>query len=125
MPSDAPRVITIRGGRVQPSGSWLYVWIDMRTDEIAYVGSTGFDPELRAHLHVDSEDPALGRVRATVPRFDERDFEVLAFALDPSIDRRAAKDALTARLAHGDASPDLQHVIDPIVRAVRGRTRRT
>jgi hypothetical protein len=125
MPPDTTRVISVRGGRVRPSGSWLYVWIDIHTDEIAYVGSTGFDPELRAHLHVDSDDPAIERVRAIVPRFDERDFDGLAFVLDPSMDRRAAKDALTARLSHADASPDLQHVIDPIVRAVRGRTRRT
>ncbi|QLD10796.1 hypothetical protein [Microbacterium oleivorans] len=76
MSSVIPRVVPVRGGDVQPTGSWLYVWMDVDTGEIAYVGGTGYDPELRAYLHVRSEDRRLGRVRATVPRYDERDFDV-------------------------------------------------
>lgn len=116
---------------MQPSGSWLYVWIDVDTGAIAYVGGTGFAPELRAYLHVESDDPQLGRVRATVPHYDERDFDVLAFELPDGIDRQAAKQALIARLveagedAGGSGSAtDLHEVTDPILQEIdrhRGR----
>lgn len=119
------RVVAVRNGLVQPSGSWLYVWIDLDTGVIAYVGGTGFDPELRAYLHVGSEDPQLGRVRATVPQFDERDFDVLAFELPDGVDRPAAKQALIARLAEAGeyagasgAASDLREVTDPIMQAI-------
>lgn len=124
MSPSSPRVVAVRNGQVQPSGSWLYVWIDVDTGAIAYVGGTGFDPELRAYLHVGSEDPQLGRVRATVPQYDERDFDVLAFELPDGVDRPAAKLALVAHLAEGGATSELRDVTDPIVRAIdvhRGR----
>ena len=125
----SPRVVAVRSGRVEPRGSWLYVWIDVATGAIAYVGGTGFDPELRAHLHVWSEDPQLGRVRAAVPQYDERDFDVLAFPLPNGVDRPAAKQALVDRLAQdepdpapedgqGDTTSGMRAVIDPIVQAI-------
>ncbi len=127
MSSVIPRVVAVRGGRVQPTGSWLYVWMDVDTGEIAYVGGTGYDPELRAHLHVRSEDPRLGRVRATVPRYDERDFDVLAFALPDDVDRPAAKQALVAHLAGDAVADELREVTESIARAIdahRGLVRR-
>lgn len=123
----SPRVVPVRGGDVQPSGSWLYVWMDVDTGEIAYVGGTGYDPELRAHLHVRSEDPQLGRVRATVPRYDERDFDVLAFELPDDVDRPAAKRALVAHLAGDAVADELREVTESIARGIdahRGRVRR-
>ncbi|GAB6856656.1 hypothetical protein [Microbacterium xylanilyticum] len=118
MSSNSPRVVAVRNGRVQHSGSWLYVWIDVDTGEVAYVGGTGVDPELRAYLHVTSEDPEIGRVRATVPGYDERDFDVLAFELADDVHRPAAKRALTACLTDRGATSELREVIDPIVQAV-------
>lgn len=120
MNHDTPRVVTVRDGRVQPSGSWLYVWIDVVTAEIAYVGGTGFDPELRAHLHLASEDPLLGRVRAEVSGYDARDFDVLAFELPDAVDRVAAKQALVTRLAEDGAPGGLTELIEPIVRSIDG-----
>jgi len=105
---------------VQPSGSWLYVWIDVETAEIAYVGGTGFDPELRAHLHLASEDPLLGRVRAEVSGYDTRDFDVLAFELTDAVDRVAAKQALVTRLAGDGAPGEMTELIEPVVRAIAG-----
>ncbi|MEV8273152.1 hypothetical protein [Microbacterium sp. NPDC077184] len=123
-----PRVVTVREGLVQPSGSWLYVWIDIDTGVIAYVGGTGFDPELRAYLHVESQDPRVGRVRSTVPLYDQRGFDVLAFALPDGIDRPAARAALIALLAEAGLYPgengaakDLREVTDPIVQAIERR----
>lgn len=122
-----PRVITVRQGRVVSSGSWLYVWVDVADGSIAYVGATGFEPELRAFLHLTSDDPEIGRVRANVARFDERDFDVLAFELPDGCPRPAAKQALIARLTeldHLDAgdgadAPTMPAVVEPIVRALR------
>lgn len=99
MQTAQPRVIPVRQGVVSPEGSWLYVWLDTSDGSIAYVGATGFDPELRAFLHLTSDSPELGRVRATVPRFNERDFDVLAFELDLDCSRPAARQALVCRLS--------------------------
>lgn len=103
------------------------MWIDVATGEIAYVGGTGYDPELRSYLHLESEDPQLGRVRATVPRYDERDFDVLAFELPDDVVRPAAKRALVAHLAGDAVADELREVTESIARAIdthRGRVRR-
>ena len=119
------RLITVRQGSVRPTGSWLYVWVDTADGAIAYVGATGFDPELRAHLHLTSDNPDHGRVRASVPRFQERDFDVLAFKLPDNVSRSEVKAALVGQLAEGghkvaedtDATM-LSGVIGPIIGAL-------
>lgn len=119
------RLITVRQGRVRPTGSWLYVWVDTGDGAIAYVGATGFDPELRAHLHLTSDNPDHGRVRASVPRFQERDFDVLAFKLPDNVSRSEVKTALVRQLAEVDRkvadNPDagmLPGVIRPNISAL-------
>lgn len=119
------RLITVRQGSVRPAGSWLYVWVDTADGAIAYVGATGFDPELRAHLHLTSNNPDHGRVRASVPRFQERDFDVLAFKLPDNVARSEVKAALVGQLAEGDykvaedtEAAMLSGVIGPIIGAV-------
>lgn len=119
------RVVTVRKGAVRPSGSWLYVWVDVADGAVAYVGATGFDPELRAHLHVTSDNPDHGRVRASVPHYQERDFDVLAFRLPDDANRPDIKAALVEQLggssqsamtgADSRAFPD---VIGPIIEAL-------
>ncbi|WP_029259422.1 MULTISPECIES: hypothetical protein [unclassified Microbacterium] len=121
MSLSSPRVVAVRNGQVQPSGSWLYVWLDVQGGGIAYVGGSGFDPELRAYMHVKSEDPQLGRVRATAPHYDERDFDVLAFGLPDGVDRGAAEQALIAHLAEGGTASELREVTEPIIRAIEDR----
>jgi len=81
------RVVKVRAGAVHPTGSWIYVWIDVDHKNVAYVGGTGFDPELRAHLHLTADDPNIGRVRVVVPHAIEGNFDVLAFALPDSVKR--------------------------------------
>ena len=132
MSQGRPRVISVRRGLLSPSGSWVYVWIDVGTGAIAYVGATGFDPELRAYLHVMSDDPQVGRVRASVPEYSERDFDVLAFGLPGDVDRQAVKRALTARLAEAGQYPGegvaddlLREITDPILEAVASYRART
>lgn len=133
MQSADARVIAVRQGDVLAAGSWLYVWVDVSDGVIAYVGATTFDPELRTHLHLTSPDPGIGRVRASIRRFEERDFDVLAFALPNDSSRPAAKQALLSRLAEaglidaqeggasGEGAPGeaMPEVVEPIVAALR------
>lgn len=96
--SATPRVISVREGKVIPDASWLYVWIDIDAARIVYIGATGFDPELRAHLHLTHEESAIGRVRAEVPNSDSGQFDVLTFSLPAGTVRPEAKRALIAAL---------------------------
>ena len=119
------RVISVRQGHVRPSGSWVYVWVDTVDGSVAYVGATGFDPELRAHLHLASDNPDQGRVRASVPHYQERDFDVLAFGLPDDVKRPDVKSALIEQLAPPSsgagesAGPDkFPDVLGPIVEAL-------
>lgn len=83
-----------------------------------HVGGTAFDPELRTHVHLTDDDPALGRVKAQIPEATDGDFDVLAFRLPPSADRAMAKTALIAALDDIDR-PSGDEVVDGIVQSVR------
>lgn len=130
------RVIAVRRGRVAPTGSWLYAWVDLAKRSVVHVGGTGFDPELRAHIHLTDDDPALGRVKAHIPTAVDGDFDVLAFRLPPEVERSAAKVALTYALHDANLTTGIRptvaaplddelneditvEVIDEIVRSVR------
>lgn len=122
MAVDAPRIVEVRCGRVQARGSWLYAWVDVNRAAVVYVGGTGFDPELRAHIHLTDEDPELGRVKAQVPNASKGDFDVLAFPLPDGVDRGRAKQALLAALASGGlfgaaqgSSSDSDPLTEPMV----------
>lgn len=92
------RIVRVEAGTVRPQGSWVYVWIDVDEHAIVYVGATAYDPELRAHIHLTNDDPDVGRVRAMIPRYDERTFDVLAFALPASVERSEVKASLLGGL---------------------------
>lgn len=127
MEQASPRVIHVRQGLVEPSGSWLYVWIDVNSHSVEYVGGTGFDPELRTHLHLTSDEPEVGRVRARVRDVAERDFDVLAFELPETVSRSSAKEALTERLTgSGAMSSDgscVNTAVNPIAESVENYLR--
>ena len=120
------RVVSVRAGDVRPTGSWVYVWIDLDFNNIAYVGGTGFDPELRAYLHLTAEDPNIGRVRLQVPHAANGNFDVLAFSLPGAVERPQAKAALIGALAgvgliNGESAPEseLSPLIYPMVAVIR------
>lgn len=124
-PGPSPRVVSVRGGAVQPTGSWLYVWIHRASTRVVYVGATGLDPELRAHLHLSDDNPDIGRVRRLVPDAAHGDFDILAFALPSGISRPRAKAALVAALAKrglfaGDtgAGDELEELTVPMTTAI-------
>ncbi|MFG6502228.1 hypothetical protein [Microbacterium sp. P05] len=116
----AARIIPVRRGGIESAESWVYVWVDASDGTVAYVGATRLDPQLRTHLHLTSDDPDHGRVRASVPHYEERDFDVLAFAIPAGIERADVKRALIAELSArpGDES-DLDDTVAAIVTAVR------
>lgn len=88
------RIIQVRNGMVRPGGSWLYIWVDINARAVAYIGATGFDPELRAHLHLTDDNSSIGRVKAQLPNAATGEFDVLAFPLPAEADRPNAKRAL-------------------------------
>jgi len=124
------RVVTVRAGDVHPTGSWIYVWIDVDHESVAYVGGTGFDPELRAYLHLTAEDPNIGLVRILVPHAADGNFDVLAFALPDAVERPQAKAELVGALARlglisGESTPAAgsSPLTAAIVLAIRDRLR--
>lgn len=90
--------VHIHRGVFDDDGSWVYVW---RTSEghLRYVGATGLPPLVRAWLHLNHDDPEVGRLRAQQPDIVETPVDVLAFRLADGRDRQQVKRALTALLA--------------------------
>lgn len=93
-------------GAFEDDGSWVYVWRTAES-EIAYVGATGMPPKVRAWLHLNHDDPDVGRVRAQHPELAEQRVEVLAFEVAGGIPRQDVKAAVTAILAAEEPDPTL------------------
>ncbi|TWP36072.1 hypothetical protein [Leekyejoonella antrihumi] len=93
--------IEVRDGTIDMSESWVYVWRSRSQpgSPIVYVGSTGMPPVLRTWLHLNHEDPDVGRVGQGYPDINEESLTVLAFRLDNDVDRQTVKHALIAALA--------------------------
>lgn len=100
------RRFVVEAGDVQPAGSWVYVWFDLMSGEVAYIGATAFEPEYRAHVHMTHPDPQLGRVKNEVTDADRRSFVVRAFAVPSGLDRTEVKSELQARLVSGEDMSD-------------------
>lgn len=78
-------------------------------------------------MHLTSDNPDHGRVRASVPHFQERDFDVLAFKLPENVSRSEVKAALVGQLAEGDHKVAKNSdaglhtgIISPIIGALEG-----
>lgn len=95
------RTFNVELGEVKPQGSWVYVWTDAATSEIAYIGATAFEPELRAHVHMTHPDPRMGRVKNEVANSAHRSFVVRAFGVPENMNRAEVKAALQANLLRG------------------------
>ena len=96
----------VDAGVFDDAGSWVYVW---RTTDgvIGHVGATGMPPKMRAWLHVNHDDPDIGRVRAQHPELLGARVEVLAFEIAAGIERQQVRDALRAILAAEEPDPAL------------------
>lgn len=106
-----PVTVQVRGGRLVGAGSWLYVWVRLEPRSVVYAGGTPLPPAVRTWLHLNDEDPAVGRMAARRPDIAEEDYDVLAFALPPSVERKEARTALVTALADAGLLAD-DHVCD-------------
>lgn len=90
--------IHIEDGSLDPTNI-VYVWIQGGPPSaVVYVGATSLPLAARTWLHLNDSDPEIGRVRARHPEALSGALDVLGFELDPTIDRRAVKEAVTALL---------------------------
>jgi hypothetical protein len=111
-------VLRVRDGELADAGNWVYVWID-ETALVVYVGATGLDPQTRVWLHLNHDDPEIGRMAARFPRLPTSELDVLAMSVPEEVSRADVRDVLGARLAEegllaDDAITDhLQLVLDP------------
>ena len=97
--------IEVSDGQLSNPGSWVYVWLRRGpSTEVVYVGATGLPPTVRTWLHLNHDEPAVGRVRSQHPEALAGDLTVHAFRLRSSIDRPAVKHAVLS-LLDGDAGP--------------------
>lgn len=105
----------VHRGVFDDDGSWVYVWRTAE-GEILHVGATGMPPRVRAWLHVNADDPDVGRLRAQHPQILDSPVDVLAFRLGSGPHRQQVKQALVAFLAGQE--PDAGTPVDAIEAAV-------
>lgn len=109
------QIIHVENRQVVPNESWVYVWIRDETNAIVYVGATGVAPALRSWLHLNHEEPDVGRI---AKRYQEvggnpsERFTVIAFPVDQTIDRHRVKQYLESALCEASAL-DGQYVGEP------------
>jgi len=92
--------IEVHEGAIDMRESWVYVWRSpsQEASPVIYVGSTAMPPMLRTWLHLNHEDPDVGRVGRGYPDINEESLTVQAFRLDDDIDRQTVKHALISAL---------------------------
>lgn len=88
--------IEVRDGVLDLRESWVYVWRSRTRpgEPVVYVGSTGMPPALRTWLHLNHEDPDVGRVGHGYAGAAEDALTVQAFRLEDDVDRQVVKQAL-------------------------------
>jgi hypothetical protein len=107
------QIIRIEKREVVPDESWVYVWVRDDTNATVYVGATGVAPALRSWLHLNHEDPDIGRIAKQYPGVGgdlTEHFTVIAFPVDQTIDRQDVKRYLEGALSESSALDD--HYID-------------
>jgi hypothetical protein len=109
------QVIHMENREVVANESWVYVWVRDETNAIVYVGATGVAPALRSWLHLNQEEPAVGRIAAKYPEVGgdlSEHFTVIAFPVDQTIERHGVKQFLESALSEASAL-DVQYVGEP------------
>ena len=94
--------ISIEDGHIATDESWVYAWIKPNGD-VFYVGATGLPIETRTWLHLNSEEPQIGRVRANYPDALVDRVDVRAWKLPTGSDRQLIRTLLAAELTSGPA----------------------
>jgi hypothetical protein len=63
-------------------------------------------------LHLNHDDPSIGRVRAQRPDALIGDLRVLAFAVPPAVDRQELRDSVESILNDQSTATDFEPVIE-------------
>lgn len=99
----ARTVLHVRDGQVLGDSSWVYSWLLPGAPRpVVYVGATRLHPALRTWLHLNHDDPEVGRVAAHYPSSGGRldtPFDVLAFEVPAEASRSEVKTCLISRLS--------------------------
>jgi hypothetical protein len=109
------QVFHMENREVVPNESWVYVWVRDGTNAIVYVGATGVAPALRSWLHLNHEEPSVGRIAAKYPEVGgdlSEHFTVIAFPVDQTVERIDVKQFLETALSEASAL-DVQYVGEP------------
>ena len=100
--TERPRVVHVQQGEIQSYESWVYVWIELNSRRVIYVGSTNLNPELRSWLHLHDANPDIGRIIARRPSASEEDFDVLVYSVPHSLSRASVKKFLIQRFSESE-----------------------
>ena len=84
----------------------------MAHDGVVYVGATALHPETRTWLHVNHDDPEIGRMRARFDALADEELEIVAVELADDVDRQQVRHGAVALLAARGLLSDRQ-VCDP------------
>jgi hypothetical protein len=88
----------------------VYAWTS--ADGVVYVGATALHPATRTWLHLNDEDPNVGRMRARYPELANEELDVLAHELPAGVDRQQVRHGAVVALAERGLLSD-RHVCDP------------
>lgn len=81
------------------STNLVYAWVHRDPPrKVLYVGATGLPLGARTWLHLNHDDPEIGRIRASHPDALTGPVDVIGFELDEALDRAAVKAAVIALL---------------------------
>ena len=88
----------------------MYAWTG--PEGVVYVGATGLHPATRTWLHLNDEDPNVGRMRARYPELATEEFDVLAHELPAGVDRQQVRHGAVTAFAERGLLAE-RHVCDP------------
>jgi len=95
--------VSLAQGAIAPASQWVYVW---RTDDSArrifYVGATTLPIEVRTWLHATSDDPNIGRIKASHSDALDGVVTVTGYRVPSGVDRQAVKAYVSAAVGLSD-----------------------
>lgn len=98
--SNPEQLIRVEDGTLSETCSWVYVWVRRCPDPaVVYVGATGLPLAVRTWLHLNDDNPDVGRIRAHFPEAMAGSVEVVGFKVDGAIDRRQVRATVAGLLS--------------------------
>jgi hypothetical protein len=101
--------LRVREGKLE-NEAWVYAWA--AGDGVVYVGATALHPAARTWLHLNDDDPDVGRMRARYPELATEELQVLAWQLPEDVDRQQVRHGAVTLLGECGLLSE-RHVCDP------------